>query len=58
MLLEDGRKVQLVRDAGLKRNLLVFTKAGHETTIVLSDAALAAVVVLATQRVGIPVEVG
>lgn len=53
--LRDGRKVTLVRDEEAERNMFHFLRDGHETTIVLSDAALAAVVALATTRAGVPV---
>lgn len=53
--LRDGRKVTLVRDEETERNMFHFMRDGHETTIVLSDAALAAVVALATTRAGVPV---
>ena len=53
--LQDGRKVTLVRDEEAARNMFVFLRDGHETTIVLSDPALAAVVSLAITRAGVPV---
>lgn len=53
--LRDGRKVTLVCDEASERNIFYFLRDGHETTIVLSDAALAAVVALATTRAGVPV---
>lgn len=53
--LRNGNKVTLVRDAAAERAMLVFHREGHDTTIVLSDAALAAVVALAVTRAGVPV---
>lgn len=55
--LRNGAKVSLIRDEANERNMLVFRRDGHETTIVLSDAALAAVVALAVTRAGVPVHV-
>ena len=45
----------LVRDAEQERNLLVFQNVGQETSVMISDAALAAVVGLAITKAGIPV---
>ena len=56
--LSTGARVTLVRDEPGERNMLVFTRDGNETTLVLSDAALAAVVSLAVSRCGVPVMAG
>jgi len=53
--LKNGAKVTLIRDEEHERNLFVFTRDGHDTQIVLSDAALAAVVALGVTRAGVPV---
>ena len=53
--LKSGAKVILVRDAEQERNLLVFQNVGQETSVMISDAALAAVVGLAITKAGIPV---
>jgi len=55
--LPSGAKVTLIREAAEERNMLVFSRDGHDTTVVLSDAALAAVVALAVTRAGVPVHV-
>ena len=55
--LRNGSKVSLIRDEANERNMLVFRRDEHDTTIVLSDAALAAVVALAVTRAGVPVHV-
>jgi hypothetical protein len=53
--LRNGNKVTLIRDEQAERSMFAFTRDGHETKIVLSDAALAAVVALAVTRAGVPV---
>lgn len=53
--LKNGAKVTLIRDKDAERNVFVFTRDGHDTHIVLSDAALAAVVALGVTRAGVPV---
>ena len=52
---ENGDKVILVRDKERQQNILEFQRDGNATTIVLSDAALSAVVILAVNRAGVPV---
>jgi hypothetical protein len=52
---ENGDKVTLVRDKERKQNILEFQRNGNATTILLSDAALSAVVILAVNRAGVPV---
>ena len=52
---ENGDKVTLVRDKERQQNVLEFQRNGNATTIVLSDAALSAVVILAVNRAGVPV---
>jgi len=52
---ENGDKVTLVRDKERQHNVLEFQRNGNATTIVLSDAALSAVVILAVNRAGVPV---
>jgi hypothetical protein len=52
---ENGDKVTLVRDKERKQNILEFQRDGNATTILLSDAALSAVVILAVNRAGVPV---
>ncbi len=52
---ENGDKVTLVRDKENKQNVLEFQRDGNATTILLSDAALSAVVILAVNRAGVPV---
>jgi hypothetical protein len=52
---ENGDKVTLIRDKERQRNVLQFQRNGNATTIVLSDAALSAVVILAVNRAGVPV---
>jgi hypothetical protein len=52
---ENGDKVTLIRDKERQRNVLEFQRNGNATTIVLSDAALSAVVILAVNRAGVPV---
>lgn len=56
--LRNGAKVTLVRDEAEERNALHFTRGGNETTIVLSDQALAAVVALAVTKAGVPILAG
>ena len=56
--LRSGAKVTLVRDEAEERNILHFVLDGSTTTIVLSDAALAAVVALAVTKAGVPVHAG
>jgi hypothetical protein len=57
--LRSGAKVTLVREVANERSMLVFTSvAGDETTVMLSDAALAAVVALAVTKAGVPINVG
>lgn len=57
--LDTGAKVTMVCDNANARSVLVFTNpVGDETTVVLSDAALAAVVALAVTKAGVPVNVG
>jgi hypothetical protein len=51
----NGDKVTLVRDKENKQNVLEFQRDGNATTILLSDAALSAVVILAVNRAGVPV---
>lgn len=53
--LKNGATVTLVRDEAAERNVLFFNRDGHDTHIVLSDAALAAVVALGVTRAGVPV---
>lgn len=53
--LRNGSKVTLIRDEEAKLSVFAFMRDGHETKIVLSDAALAAVVALAVTRAGVPV---
>jgi hypothetical protein len=52
---ENGDKVTLVRDKERQQNVLEFQRNGNATTILLSDAALSAVVILAVNRAGVPV---
>ena len=52
---ETGGKVTLVRDKERQQNILEFERDGNTTTILLSDAALSAVVMLAVNRAGVPV---
>jgi hypothetical protein len=52
---ENGDKVTLIRDKERQRNVLEFQRNGNATTIVISDAALSAVVILAVNRAGMPV---
>jgi len=52
---ENGDKVTLVRDKERQQNILEFQRNGNATTILLSDAALSAVVILAVNRAGVPV---
>jgi hypothetical protein len=52
---ENGDKVTLIRDKERQHNVLEFQRDGNATTIVLSDAALSAVVILAVNRAGVPV---
>jgi hypothetical protein len=52
---ENGDKVTLVRDKERQHNVLEFQRNGNATTIMLSDAALSAVVILAVNRAGVPV---
>ena len=52
---ENGDKVTLVRDKERQHNVLEFQRNGNATTIVLSDAALSAVVILVVNRAGVPV---
>jgi hypothetical protein len=52
---ENGDKVTLVRDKERQQNILEFQRDGNATTILLSDAALSAVVILAVNRAGVPV---
>jgi hypothetical protein len=52
---ENGDKVTLIRDKEKQHNVLEFQRNGNATTIVLSDAALSAVVILAVNRAGVPV---
>jgi hypothetical protein len=52
---ENGDKVTLVRDKERQQNILEFQCDGNATTILLSDAALSAVVILAVNRAGVPV---
>ena len=52
---ENGDKVTLVRDKERQQNILEFQRDGNATTILLSDAALSAVVILAVNRAGMPV---
>ncbi len=52
---ENGDKVTLVRDKERQHNVLEFQRDGNATTIVISDAALSAVVILAVNRAGVPV---
>ncbi len=52
---ENGDKVTLVRDKERQQNVLEFQRDGNATTILLSDAALSAVVILAVNRAGVPV---
>jgi len=52
---ENGDKVTLWRDEERQHNVLEFQRNGNATTIVLSDAALSAVVILAVNRAGVPV---
>ncbi len=52
---ENGDKVTLVRDKERQQNILEFQRDGNATTIMLSDAALSAVVILAVNRAGMPV---
>jgi hypothetical protein len=52
---ENGDKVTLIRDKERQHNVLEFQRNGNATTIVLSDAALSAVVILAVNRAGVPV---
>jgi hypothetical protein len=52
---ENGDKVTLIRDKERQQNILEFQRHGNATTIVLSDAALSAVVILAVNRAGVPV---
>jgi hypothetical protein len=52
---ENGDKVTLVRDKERQQNILEFQRDGNATTIVLSDAALSAVVILAVNRAGVHV---
>ncbi|MFN7611679.1 MAG: hypothetical protein ACK5QX_12225 [bacterium] len=52
---ENGDKVTLVRDKEKQHNVLEFQRNGNATTILLSDAALSAVVILAVNRAGMPV---
>ena len=58
--LRSGAKVRLIRDQDAERNVLEFESGsdGSTTTIVLSDAALAAVVALAVTKAGVPVHAG
>jgi len=51
----NGDKVTLVRDKERQQNILEFQRDGNATTILLSDAALSAVVILAVNRAGVPV---
>jgi len=53
--LKSGAKVTLVRDEDSGRNMFFFARDGHETKIVLTDGALAAVVALAVTKAGVPV---
>jgi hypothetical protein len=53
--LKSGAKVTLISDEEAERNMFFFERDGHETKIVLSDGALAAVVSLAITRGGVPV---
>ena len=52
---ENGDKVTLVTDRESRRNILEFQRDGNTTTIMLSDEALSAVVMLAVNRAGVPV---
>ena len=52
---ETGGKVTLVRDKERQQNILEFERDGNTTTILPSDAALSAVVMLAVNRAGVPV---
>jgi hypothetical protein len=52
---ENGDKVTLVRDKDRQQNVLEFQRNGNTTTILLSDAALSAIVILAVNRAGVPV---
>jgi hypothetical protein len=52
---ENGDKVTLIRDEERQQNILEFQRDGNATTILLSDAALSAVVILAVNRAGVPV---
>jgi hypothetical protein len=52
---ENGDKVTLVRDKERQQNILEFQRDGNATTILLSDAALSAFVILAVNRAGVPV---
>lgn len=52
---ENGDKVTLVTDRDSRRNILEFQSDGNTTTIMLSDEALSAVVMLAVNRAGVPV---
>jgi hypothetical protein len=52
---ENGDKVTLVRDKERQQNVLELQRNGNATTILLSDAALSAVVILAVNRAGVPV---